>query len=200
MLSGSCFNSPEDDTVMEDDLFEIAEFSSVSGFEAQVARIFGMGLGPVAEKEVIRRGEIAPPKATPEPTFASMVEPMSTTIGWWEPANNAAPEREIPTDSESKGGSDGSGATTPDQSQDPSTPKPKNVPTQPVSSTDYEFFASMGQDAFFMLSLGIHKRSQRKCLIKVISNTIVEEGSVVRAVLKNSALCARQATIHSCWD
>jgi hypothetical protein len=109
---------------------------------------------------------------------------MSAIVGWWEPANIAAVAREVRTDSESKGRSDGSGATTPDQNQDPCTPKPKNVPTQPISSTDYEFVASMGQDAFFTLSLGIHKPSQRKCLIKVISNTIVEEGSVVRAVLE----------------
>jgi hypothetical protein len=178
---------------MEDDLFEMAEFSSVSGFEAQVAQIFGMGLGPVAEKAVIRRGEIAPPKATPEPSFASTVEPMSATVGWWEPANNAAVTHEVPTGSESKGRSDGSGATTTDQNQDPCTPKPKNIPTQPLSSTDYEFVASIGQDAFFTLPLGIHKRSQRKCLIKVISNTIVQEGSVVRAVLEEQ-LIMRQAS------
>jgi hypothetical protein len=112
LLSRSCFNSPEDDSGAEDDLFEMAEFLSVSGYEAQVARIFGMGLGPLAEKEVIRRGEIAPPKATPEPSFASTVEPMSATVGWWEPANNAAVAHDVPTDSESKGRSDGSGATT----------------------------------------------------------------------------------------
>jgi hypothetical protein len=51
----------------------------------------------------------------------------------------------------------------------------------------------MGQDAFFTLSLGIHKPSQRKFLIKVISNTIVEEGSVVRAVLEEQRIM-RQAS------
>ena len=193
LLSGSCFNSPEEDSELDDDLFEMAELSSVSSFEAQVAQIFGMGLGPVAEKEVIRRGEIAP-IATPEPSFASTVEPMSAAVEWWEPlaTNNAAVEREVPTDSEPKGRSDGSGATAPDQSQDPCTPK--NVPPQPLSSTDYyECVASMGQDAFFTLSLGIHKRSQRKCLIKVISNVIVEEECVVRAVLEEQRIM-RQAS------
>jgi hypothetical protein len=188
LLSGSCFNSPEEDSELEDDLFQMAEFSSASSFEAQVAQIFGMGLGPVADKEVIRRGEIAAPIATPEPSFAPTVEPMSAAVGWWEPANNAAVEREVPTESVPKCQPDGPGAAPPDQNQDPCTPTPKNVPTRPLSSTDYEYVASMGQDAFFTLSLGIHKRSQRKCLIKVISNAIVEEGSAVRAVLEEQCI------------
>ena len=189
LLSVSCFSSPEEDPELEDDLFETAELSSVSGFEAQVAQIFGMGLGPASEKEVIRRGEIAPPMATPELSFASTLEPLSAAVGWWEPADNAAVEREVPTDS--KGQSDGFGATAPDQAQDPCTPK--DVSTQPLSSTDFEYVSSMGQDAFFTLSLGIHKRSQRKCLIKVISNAVVEEESVVRVVLEEQRIM-RQAS------
>ena len=189
----SCFSSPEEDPELEDELFETAALSSVSGFEAQVAQIFGMGLGPASEEEVIRRGEIAPPIATPELSFASTLEPMSAAVGWWEPAGNAAMERKVPMDSESKGRPDGPGGTPPDQNQDPCTPK--NVSTQPVSSADFEYVSSMGQDAFFTLSLGIHKQSQRKYLIKVISNAIVEEESVVRAVLEEQRIM-RQASDH----
>jgi len=191
LLSVTCFSSPEEDPELEDDLFETAELSSVSGFEAQVAQIFGMGLGPASEKEVTRRGEIASPIATPELSFTSTLEPMSAIVGCWEPAGNTAMEREVPTDSESKGRSDGFGSTAPDQNQDPCTPK--TVLTQPLSSADFEYVSSMGQDVFFTLSLGIHKRSQRKSLIKVISNAIVEEESVVRAVLEEQRIM-RQAS------
>ena len=182
----SCFNSPEEDLELEDDLFETAELSSVSGFEAQVAQIFGMGLGSGSEEEVIRRGEIAPPIATPELSFTSTLEPMSATVGWWEPAGNATAERKGPTASEFKGRSYGFEATTPDQNQGPCPPK--DVSTQLLSSADFEYVSTMGQDAFFTLSLGIHKQSQRKYSIKIVSNAIVEEENVVRAVLEEQRI------------
>ena len=191
LLSASCFNSPEEDLELEDDLFETAELSCVSGFEAQVTQIFGMGLGSASEEEVIRRGEIAPPIATPELSFTSTLEPMSATVGWWKPAGNAAAEHEGPTVFESKGRPDGFKATAPDQNQGSCTPK--DVPTQLISSADFEYVSTMGQDAFFMLSLGIHKQSQRKYFIKVISNAIVEEECVVRAVLEEQRIM-RQAS------
>jgi len=77
ILFVSCFHSAEEDPELEDDLFE-TELSS--GFEAQVAQIFGRGLWPTSGEEVIRRGEVPPPTLTPEASFASTSEPMSAVV------------------------------------------------------------------------------------------------------------------------
>ena len=73
LLPASLFHSPEEGTQPEEDLFKVMEtpLSGASGHEAQVKQIFSMGSGPVSENDVVRLGEVPPPKATPE------VEPLS---------------------------------------------------------------------------------------------------------------------------
>jgi serine/threonine protein kinase len=110
---------------------------------------------------------------------------MSAIVEWWEPA---AIQREVAIDFNSQVRSDGFETTlSPDQK--PMTRVPKTVPRQShLPSADYEYLASLGWDAFGALSLGIHKRSRRACAIKVISNAIVEEQTVFRAVLEEQRI------------
>jgi hypothetical protein len=67
---------------------------------------------------------------------------------------------------------------------------PKTVPrsSHPPSSADYKYLASLDRDAVGALSLGIHKQSRRTCVIKVISNAIAEEQTVIRAVLEEQRI------------
>jgi hypothetical protein len=184
ILFVSCFHSAEEGPELEDDLFETVELSS--GFEAQVARIFGRGLGPASGEEVIRRGEVPLPTPTPEASFASTSELMSAIVEWWEPA---AIQREVAIDFNSQVRSDGFETTlSPDQKPMTCVPKTVPRPTHPLSSADYEHLASLGRDASGALSLGIRKQSRRTCVIKVISNAIVEEQTVVRAVLEEQRI------------
>ena len=181
----SCFRTLDDDPESEDDLFEGLELSSTDGFEAQVAQIFAVGLGPASETDVVRHGVMPPPKATPAASVTCMPEPMSTAVGWWQPATTTAVGCGAATGS---GRSDRPETTAPDQKQVVCVPQ--NVPSQflSLSSADYEYVASMGGDAFVTLSLGRHKQSRRKCVIKVISNAIVDEESVVRAFLEEQCI------------
>ena len=146
-----------------------------------------MGLGPASETDVVRRGEIPPPKATPEASVACMPEPMSAAVEWWQPPATRAATR--------SGVARGSGPTTPDQKQVVCVPPKVPSPFLSLSSADYEYIASLGGDAFITLSLGRHKQSRRKCVIKVVSNAIVEEESVVRAVLEEQRIM-REASRH----
>ena len=177
LLPKSCFRTLEDDPESEDDLFEGVELSSSDGIEVQVAKIFAVGLGPASETDVVRRGEMPPPKATPEASVACMPEPMSAAVEWWQPPATRGSEA-----------ARGSGPTTPDQKQVVCVPP--DVPSQflSLSPADYEYVASLGGDTFVALSLGRHKQSRRKCMIKVVSNAIVEEESVVRAVLEEQRI------------
>jgi len=189
LLPVSCFRTFEDDPESEDDLFGAVELSSVNGFEAQIAQIFAEGLGPASETDIVRHGEMPPPKATPEASVTCVPEPISAAVGWWQPAAITAVGCGAATVSgPPKARSDGLGTTTPDQKQVVCVPQ--NVPSQflSLSSADYEYVASLGRDAFVRLSLGRHKQSQRKCVIKVISNAIVEEESVVRAALEEQRI------------
>jgi hypothetical protein len=190
LLPLSCFRTFEDDPESEeDDLFGTVELSSVDGFEAQIAQIFAEGLGPASETDIVLHGEMPPPKATPEASVACVPEPMSAAVGWWQPAAITAVGCGAATISRPpKAGSDGLRTTTPDQKQVVCVPQ--NVPSlfRSLSSADYEYVASLGRDAFVRLSLGRHKQSQRKCVIKVISNVIVEEESVTRAALEEQRI------------
>ena len=116
ILFVSCFHSLEEDPEMEEDLFQTVELTS--DFESQVAQIFGVGLGCASDDEVIKHGEIAPPKATPETILAPTFEPMSAVVEWWEPTVNPATKFDLPVAVKSKGRTDGFEATPLDQNQD----------------------------------------------------------------------------------
>ena len=185
ILFVSCWYSAEEDAEQEDDLFETVELSSGLGIEAQVAEIFGRGLGPASDT-VVRYGEAAPPKATPEATIAPTLDPMSAVVEQWEPASNMAISRSAAVDLNSQGRSNEFETTSQDKKQVVCVSK--NIPHQPPSSSDYEYLSLLGRDAFGALSLGIHKQSRRICVVKVISNVIVEEQMVVRAVLEEQRI------------
>ena len=73
-LPVTTFHSPEGDPQLEKDQFKVMETQSSSSSEAQVKQIFSMGSGPVSENDVVRHGEAAPPKATPEARLPSILE------------------------------------------------------------------------------------------------------------------------------
>jgi len=181
ILFVSCFYSSEEDPELDDDSFELMEPSSAS-FDAQVAQIFSKGLGPTSDNEILRYGEMPPPTVTPEATSAPTLEPTSAVVEWWEPRENTAVQ------CESKGRSDRSETISPQQNQ--LVWAPKDLPRQPPlpSSADYEYVASVDRDAFRALSLGIHKHTSRKCWIKTVSNAIVEEETIVRAILEEQRM------------
>ena len=116
ILFVSCFHSlDEDDPEMEDELSETVEVTS--DLESQVAQIFGVGLGYVSEDEVVKHGEIAPPKVTPEAVLAPTLESMSAVVEWWEPTVNPAIESDVATAMKSKGQTDGFETISLDQNQ-----------------------------------------------------------------------------------
>jgi hypothetical protein len=198
-------NSDDDNNDDSSNRWHFEAMHSSSNFEAQVALIFGKGLGPADNRDVLRRDEVAPPQITsaaisaPTPTF----EPMSAVVEWWEPADNRTMTRDAAMDSKSQGRSNDLQPATPPLIQEPITyvtaPVPAaNVmvapgpitPNQPLSPSpaDYEFVASLGQDAFSALSLAVHKQSRRQCLVKAVSNAVVEEETVVRALLEEQRI------------
>jgi hypothetical protein len=220
ILFVSCFHSLEEDPESEEseeseeDLLQTVEMTS--DFESQVAQIFGVGLGFVSENEVVKRGEIAPPKATPEAMLTPSLEPVSAVVEWWEPEPtvNPAIEFDVPLAVKSKDRTDEN--TPPEQNQIACVPSthmnrpspllatsavgfdtllPKTVPYQPLSSTDYEYVASLGQGAFGSIALCIHKQSRRQFAVKIISNAILEEQRIVRAVLAEQRIM-REASGH----
>ncbi|KAH9959350.1 kinase-like domain-containing protein [Russula dissimulans] len=199
-----CFRSLEEDPELEDDQLQSVDL--MSSFEAQVTRIFGIGLGSVSESEVVRHGEIACPTLTPEVTSAFTLEPMSAIVEWWEPEANSAIESIVATEVKSQ--MDNlvrcTASAQTDSIQDvapvhtvqpslsavhPATSAARfdslamDVPCQPPSSADYGYVSSINQGAFGAVALGIHKQSRRQCVVKAISRAIVQEESVVRAVL-----------------
>ncbi len=209
ILFVSCFHSPEEDPEMEDELLQSVELTS--DLESQVAQIFSIGLGYVSEDEVVKHGEIASPKATPEPMLASM-EPtgMSAVVEWWEPTVNPAIESDVAMVVKSKGETDGFETIPLDQNQIAGVPStdisepslslvgqpsqhtsvvrfdmglPKAILRQPPSSADFEFVASLCWGAFGSIALCIHKRSGRQCAVKIVSNAVLEDQRTIRAVL-----------------
>jgi len=207
ILFVSCFHSLEEDPEMEDELLQSVELTS--DLESQVAQIFSIGLGYVSEDEVVKHGEIASPKATPEPMLAS-VEPMSAVVEWWEPMVNLAIESDIAMVVKSKGETDGFETIPLDQNQIAGVPStdisepslslvgqpsqhtsvvrfdmglPKAILRQPPSSADFEFVASLCWGAFGSIALCIHKRSGRQCAVKIVSNAVLEDQRMIRAVL-----------------
>ena len=64
----SSIHSPEEDTQPEEDPFKVMEIplSGASGREAQLKQIFNVGSGPVSEDDVVRHGEVPPPKDSRE--------------------------------------------------------------------------------------------------------------------------------------
>ena len=217
ILFVSCFHSLEEDPESEEDLLQTAELTS--DFESQVAQIFGVGLGYVSENEVVKRAEIAPPKATPEAMLAPSLEPMSAVVEWWEPEPTVSPaiEFDVPMAVKSKGRTEELENTPPEQNQTACVPSthmdipspllatsvvrsfnmglPKTVPYQPLSSTDFEYVSSLGQGAFGSIALCIHKQSRRQCAVKIISNAILEEQRIVRTVLAEQRIM-REASGH----
>jgi len=205
ILFVSCFHSLEEDPELEDDPLEPVDL--MSSFQAQVARIFSIGLGSESESEVVKHGEVVCPMVTPEATSASTLEPMSAIVEWWEPAPNSAIESVVATEVKSQtdnfvrsnhsAQTDGIHDVTPVHTVQPplSVVRPatsaarfdsglaKNVPCQPPSSTDYGYVSSISQGAFGAVALGIHKQSRRHCVVRAISSAIVQEESVIRAVL-----------------
>ena len=204
ILFVSCFHSldEEEDPEMEDELLQTADLTS--DLESQVAQIFGVGLGYVSEDEVVKRGEIAPPKFTPEamPVLAPTSEPMSAVVEWWEPTANPAIESDIALAVKSKGETEGNqiacvpstdiGRPSLPLACQPSKPTsevifnmalPRTVPRQPPSSADFEFVASLSQGAFRSIALCVHKRSRRQCAAKIISNAVLQDQRILRAVL-----------------
>jgi hypothetical protein len=191
ILFVSCFHSfEEEDPEIEDELLQTAEVRS--DLESQVAQIFGVGLGYVSEDEVVKQGEIAPPKVTPEAMLAPTLEPMSAVVEWWEPTVNPAIESGVAMAVKSKGETDQNQiACTPSTSlasQPTSVVRfdiapPRTVPRQPPSSADFEFVASLCPGAFRSIALCIHKQSRRQCAVKIISNAVLEDQRIVRAVL-----------------
>jgi hypothetical protein len=193
---------------MEDELLQTMEITSDLG--SQVLQIFGVGLGYVSEDEVVKRGEITPPKVTPEAMLAPTLEPMSAVVEWWEPTVNPAIKSDVAMAAKSKGEPDGFETIPLEQNQiacqpstdidRPSLPLscqpcqpssvvrfdmalPKTVPRQPPSTADFEFVASLCPGAFRSIALCIHKQSRRQCAVKIISNSVLEDQRIVRAVL-----------------
>jgi hypothetical protein len=209
ILFVSCFHSlEEDDPEIEDELSQTVEVTS--DLESQVALIFGVGLGYVSEGEVVKHGEVAPPKVTPEAMLAPTLEPMSAVVEWWEPTVNPAIESDVAVTVKSKGETDGLETISLDQSQISCMPStdigrtsvslacqpsqrtsvfrldmtlPRTVPRQPPSSADFKFVASLCPGAFRSIALCIHKQSRRQCVVKIISNAVLEDQRIVRAVL-----------------
>jgi hypothetical protein len=176
ILFVSCFHSPEEDPELDDDDSFEPMVSSSAGFDTQVAQIFGTGLGPAGDDEILRRGEVAPPTVVPELTFAPTFEPMSAVVEWWEPADNTAAQCE----------SKESEIITPQQEQ--AICSSSDLPRQLPSLTDFEYVASLGKNALHTLSLGIHKQSLRECLIKTVSNAVAEEERIVRSILEEQRI------------
>ncbi len=208
ILFVSVFHSLEEDPETEEDMSQMVELTS--DLESQVAQIFGIGLGCVSEDEVVKRGEIAPPKITPETMLAPTLEPMSAVVEWWEPTVNPAIESDVAIAVKSKGKTDGFETIRLDQNQIACVPStdigrqshslacqarqptsavrfdmrlPKAVPRQHLSSADFVFVASLYQGAFRSIALCIHKGSRRQCAVKIISNVVLEDQRTVRAVL-----------------
>ena len=184
---------------MEDELFQTVE--ATSDLESQVAQIFGVGLGFVSEDEVVRHGEIAPPKVTPEAMLAPTLEPMSAVVELWEPTVKSKGETDgfeaIPLqNSVACKPSTDVGEPSPSLACRPCQPEPtsasaarfdvalpRTVPRQPPTSADFEFVASLCPGEFCSIALCIHKQSRRPCAVKIISNTVLDDQRIVRAVL-----------------
>jgi hypothetical protein len=195
---------------MDDELLQTVEV--MPDLESQVAQIFGVGLGHVSEDEVVKHSEIELPKVTPEAMLAPTLEPMSAVVEWWEPTVNPVIESDVAMAVKSKGETDGFDTISLDQRQiacmpstdigrpspspslacRPSQPTsvfksdmalPRTVSRQPPSPADFEFVASLCPGAFRSIALCVHKQSRRQCAVKIISNAILEDPMIVRAVL-----------------
>jgi len=209
ILFVSCFHSlDEEDPEIEDELLQTGE--ATSDLESQVAHIFSIGLGHVSEDEVVKHGEISRRKVTPEAMLAPTLEPMSAVVEWWEPTVNPAIESDVATAVKSKGETDRFETIPLEQNQIACTPStdigrpslslscqpcqptsvarfdtalPRTIPRQPPSSTDFEFVASLCPGPVRSITLCIHKQTRRQCAVKIISNAVLEDQGVVRAVL-----------------
>ena len=204
ILFVSCFHSPgEEDPEMEDEDDPLQTVELTSDLESQVAQIFGVGFGYSSEEEVVKRGEIAPPRVTPDAMLAPTLEPMSAVVEWWEPTVNPKIESDVAMAVKPKGETEAFETISLDQNQNacvlsadigrpslsfacqpcqPTSPV-KMVPRQPPSSADFEFVASLCQGAFRSVALCIHKQSRRHCAVKIISNAVLEDRRIVCAVL-----------------
>jgi len=73
LLPAASFHSPDEGPQLEKDQFKVMETQLSSGPQAE-ARVKQMGSGPVSENSVVRHGDVAPPKATPEARHPSILE------------------------------------------------------------------------------------------------------------------------------
>jgi len=208
LLSASCFHSLEEEDPDMDELLQTPEVTS--DFESQVAQIFGVGLGYGSKDEVVKHGQIAPPKVIPEAMLAPTLEPMSAVVEWWEPTVTPAVESDVAMAVKSKGETDefesipldqnkiacmpstAIGKPSPSLTCQPCQPTsvvsfdvalPRVVSRQPPSSADFEFVASLCAGEFGSIALCIHKQSRLHCAVKIISNAVLEDQKFVRAVL-----------------
>ena len=194
LLPASCFRPLEEedeDEELEDELFQTVE--ATSDLASQVAQIFGVGLGHPSEDEVVKHGEIAPPRITPEAMLAPTLESMSAVVELWKPTMKPAIDSDVATD--------GFEAIPLDQTQVACMPsmnigepslslarQPTSVVRsadlrQPPSSADFEFVASLCSGPSCSISLCVHKQSRRQCAVKIISNTVLDDQKTVRSVL-----------------
>jgi hypothetical protein len=60
---------------------------------------------------------------------------------------------------------------------------PRTVPRQPPSSADFEFVASLCPSPFRSIALCVHKQSRRQCAVKIISNAVLGDQRIFRAIL-----------------
>lgn len=74
LLPESSSHSLEEVPQLEKVPFKVIETPLSSGSEAQVKQMVSMGSGPVSGDDVVRHGEVAPPKATPEVRLPSVLE------------------------------------------------------------------------------------------------------------------------------
>jgi hypothetical protein len=192
LISASCFHSLEDeDLEIEDELLQTADVTS--DFESQVARIFGVGLGYVSEDEVVKDGEVPPPKVTPEAMLAPTLEPMSAVVERWESTVKPKGETDgfeaIPLDHQNQIACvplGDIGNLSPSLSYQPGHPTSileSTVRRQPPSSGDFKFVASLFSGALCSIALCVHKQSRRHCAVKIISNVVLEDERTIRAVL-----------------
>ena len=192
----SCFHSlEEEDPELEDELLQTVE--GTSDLESQVAHIFGVGLGYPSEDEVVNHSEIAPPRVTPEAMLASTLEPMSAVVELWDPTVNPAIKSDVPMAVKSTDGfeaiplqnhissmpSTNIGKPSPSLVCQPTSVVGSAVSRLPPSSADFEYVASLYSGASCSILLCIHKQTRRQCAVKIISNVVLEDEKILRAVL-----------------
>ncbi|KAI0259490.1 kinase-like domain-containing protein [Gloeopeniophorella convolvens] len=207
-----CFKAQDDDSKLEDDDLGLDDddfaFGAESGLDIgpQVAHAFSFGLGPVYVDEVVRRGVVPPPVATPEVTLDPIFESMSASVEWWEPETNPPVEPEATPEVESKVEAADFQTIPLDDMTNTNDVTPLKTLFRPPSPTDFRYVSQLGQGSFGVVSLGIHKHNGRRCAIKVICkdaakekkaiHTVIVEQRVMREVSGHPLLLGLLASFH----